>query len=57
MNTYCYKFHWIDKLKQSHVKYLYAPSLADVKIMFKDVFGFEPKAPQVIITRLTGAEN
>jgi hypothetical protein len=57
MNTYAYEFVWIDKLKNRHTKYIYAPSKAAAKMDFKEEFGFEPKAPSVLIRRLTGAEN
>jgi hypothetical protein len=57
MNSYVYKFVWVDKDKKQQTKYVDAPSEVDAKIIFKEWFGFEPKVPSVIITRLTGAEN
>ena len=57
MNSYTYKFEWLDKTKERHTKYVDAPSLIDAKAKFKEWFGFEPKAPAVLINRLTGADN
>lgn len=57
MNSYVYKFVWTDSNKVVQTKHVDAPSLVDAKIIFKEWFGFEPKAPSVVITRLTGAEN
>jgi len=55
--SYTYKFVWLDKNKNENVKYIYAASMVDAKQDFKETFGFEPKPPQVLIKRLTGADN
>lgn len=57
MLSYTYKFVWLDKNKNENVKYIYAASMVDAKQDFKETFGFEPKPPQVLIKRLTGADN
>jgi hypothetical protein len=57
MNSYVYRFIWVDKDKVTQTKHVYAPCKTDAKIIFKECFEFEPKEPSVSITRLTGAEN
>lgn len=57
MNSYVYKFVWTDTNKVVHTEHVDAPSRVDAKVIFKEWFGFEPKEPSVVITRLTGAEN
>jgi hypothetical protein len=57
MNSYVYKFVWVDADKVTQTKYVDAASKVDAKATFKEWFGFEPKEPSVAITRLTGAEN
>jgi hypothetical protein len=56
MNSYVYRFVWIDS-NQTRTEHVDAPSKVDAKVIFKEWFGFEPKEPSVIISRLTGAEN
>jgi hypothetical protein len=57
MNSYVYKFVYTDSNKVVQTKHVDAPSLVDAKRTFKEWFGFEPKEPSVVVTRLTGAEN
>lgn len=57
MNSYVYRFVWIDSDKVTQTKHVDAASKIDAKVIFKEWFGFEPKEPSVTITRLTGAEN